>query len=206
MQKWQNMIKFFNFLKKLRLYKILVLERVEILKCTLKYCFICKINMGTLYLKMLPNTHLIILSTLKSFKRLHGTKPSRMNQAKFVEYILSKIWRDMIWFSRQYPFKFFKSCLPHILFGSFLNTLSHMLILRMKVAFIFKVFLQQNMFLLVSYLVGKRFETGKIGKFFFENIDLQNSRFNKKEVIIPNKIMTCGWDFLYLEVKGIYAV
>ena len=62
------------------------------------------------------------------------------------------------------------------------------------------------MFLLVSYLVVKRFETGKIGNIFFENLDSQNSRFNKKEVIIPSKIMTCGWDFPYVEVKGIYAI
>ena len=40
------MIKFFNFLKKPRLYKILVLERVETLKYTLKYRFICKIDKG----------------------------------------------------------------------------------------------------------------------------------------------------------------
>ena len=36
-----------------------------------------------------------------------------MDQAKFVED------------SRPYPFKFFKGCLPQILLGPFLNTLSH---------------------------------------------------------------------------------
>ena len=31
----------------------------------------------------------------------------------------------MFYLSRPYPFKFFKGCLPQILLGPFLNTLSH---------------------------------------------------------------------------------
>ena len=35
----------------------------------------------------------------------------------------------MVCLGRQYPFKFFKGCLPQILLSPFLNTLSHMVIL-----------------------------------------------------------------------------
>ena len=35
-----------------------------------------------------------------------------------------KIWRDIVCLSRPYHFKFFKGCLPQILLGPFLNTLS----------------------------------------------------------------------------------
>ena len=35
----------------------------------------------------------------------------------------------MVCLSRQYPFKFFKGCLPQILLSLFLNTLSHIVIL-----------------------------------------------------------------------------
>ena len=38
-----------------------------------------------------------------------------------------KIWRDMFCLSRPYTFKFFKGCLPQILLGPLLNTLSQML-------------------------------------------------------------------------------
>ena len=46
---------------------------------------------------------------------LYGTKYSRIDQAKFVEYSLS----------RPYPFKFFKGCLLQILLGPSLINLSH---------------------------------------------------------------------------------
>ena len=39
---------------------------------------------------------------------------------------LQKVWRDMVCLSRPYPFKFFKGCLPQILLGPLLNTLSQM--------------------------------------------------------------------------------
>ena len=50
-----------------------------------------------------------------------------MDQVKFVEDILYKIWRDMVRLSlsRPYHFKFLKGCLPQILLCPFLNTLSH---------------------------------------------------------------------------------
>ena len=55
----------------------------------------------------------------------NGTKYSRMNQVKFVEESLWKIWSYMLCLSRSYQFKFFKSCLPQIPLGPFVNTLSH---------------------------------------------------------------------------------
>ena len=56
----------------------------------------------------------------------YGTKYLRMEQVKFVEDSLEKLSRD--WLSRPYCFKSFKGCLPQILLGSFLNTLSHMIL------------------------------------------------------------------------------
>ena len=56
---------------------------------------------------------------------LYGTKYSRMDQVKFVEDSLWKIWNDMVCWDRPYLFQFFKSCLPQTSFGPFLNTLSH---------------------------------------------------------------------------------
>ena len=53
---------------------------------------------------------------------IYKSKYSRMDQVKFVEDSLSKIWRDMVCLS----FKFCKVYLPQILLGSFLNTLPHM--------------------------------------------------------------------------------
>ena len=46
---------------------------------------------------------------------IYGTKYSRMDHVKFVE--------DSLFL--QFPFKFFKSSFPQILFGPFWNTLSH---------------------------------------------------------------------------------
>ena len=42
---------------------------------------------------------------------------------KKFEGIWSALWSTL---SRPYPFKYFKGCLPHILLGPFLNTLSHL--------------------------------------------------------------------------------
>ena len=42
-----------------------------------------------------------------------------------MEGSLLKIWRDMSCWSRQYPFKLFKGCLPQILLSRLLNILSH---------------------------------------------------------------------------------
>ena len=56
---------------------------------------------------------------------VYGTKYSRMDQVKFVEDSLYKIRKDMVCLGRPYPFNFFKGCLPQILLGPFLNTLSH---------------------------------------------------------------------------------
>ena len=42
-------------------------------------------------------------------------------------------WSDMVWWSRPYNFKCFKGCLPQILLGTFLNTLSHLLLLYFQI-------------------------------------------------------------------------
>ena len=39
----------------------------------------------------------------------------------------------MVWWSRPYNFKCFKGCLPQILLGTFLNTLSHLLLLYFQI-------------------------------------------------------------------------
>ena len=44
-----------------------------------------------------------------------------MDQVKFVEDSLYKIWSDMVCLSIPYHFKFLKGWLQQILFGSFLN-------------------------------------------------------------------------------------
>ena len=49
--------------------------------------------------------------------RAYEKKYSRIDQVKFVEDSLQKIWR------RPYSFKFFKGCLPQIFLSPFLNTL-----------------------------------------------------------------------------------
>ena len=51
-----------------------------------------------------------------------------MDPVNFLEHSLPKIWRDIIvCLSRPYPFfKFFKTCLPQILLGPFLNALYHL--------------------------------------------------------------------------------
>ena len=50
-----------------------------------------------------------------------GSRYSRMEQLKFVED----------WQSRPYHFKFFKGCLPQILLGPFLNSLTHLIVSTM---------------------------------------------------------------------------
>ena len=57
----------------------------------------------------------------------YGSRYSRMDQLNFVEDRLWKSWSNMVWLSRPHHFKFFKDCLPQILRGPFLNTLTHML-------------------------------------------------------------------------------
>ena len=43
------------------------------------------------------------------------------------------IWSDIVYLSRPYHVKFFEGCLPQISLGPFLNTLSQMLLLSIKV-------------------------------------------------------------------------
>ena len=54
----------------------------------------------------------------------NGTKYSRMDQVKFVKDSLSKIWRGKICIKQTIFLQIFKGCLPQILFGPFLNTLT----------------------------------------------------------------------------------
>ena len=50
-----------------------------------------------------------------------------MEKVKSVEDSFLKIWSDMVCLDRQYHFKFFKGCLPQILLGPFLNTLTYLI-------------------------------------------------------------------------------
>ena len=59
-------------------------------------------------------------------KRINASSYSRMDQSKFVEDSPQKIWSDMVSLGRPYHFKIFKSWLPRILLGPFLNTLTQM--------------------------------------------------------------------------------
>ena len=57
----------------------------------------------------------------------NGTKFSKMDQVKFVEDSLWKIWSGMVCFRQTIPLHFFfKGCLGQILLGPFLNTLTQM--------------------------------------------------------------------------------
>ena len=57
-------------------------------------------------------------------------------EQSFQEWTKQNLWKtafkkfERVWsaLGRPYPFKFFKVCLPQILLGPFLNTLSHMII------------------------------------------------------------------------------
>ena len=57
---------------------------------------------------------------------LDGSRYSRIDPVKFVENSLLKNWTDMVCLGRSYHFKYFKGCLPQILLGPFLNTLTQM--------------------------------------------------------------------------------
>ena len=62
-----------------------------------------------------------------TLKWKYETRYSRMDQVKFVEDNLLKIWSDMARLRRPYYFRFFKGCFPRILLGPFLNALTHLL-------------------------------------------------------------------------------
>ena len=57
---------------------------------------------------------------------------SRMNQVKFVELSLKKVWSDIVSLSRPYHFKIFKDCHLQILLDPFLDTLTHYLYFSWK--------------------------------------------------------------------------
>ena len=56
---------------------------------------------------------------------VNGSRYSRMDQVRFVDDSLEKIWSDR---GRPYQFKFFNGCLLQILLGPFLNTLTQILL------------------------------------------------------------------------------
>ena len=65
--------------------------------------------------------------------RPYGTKYSRKGQVKFAEGSLYKKLKGYDLPKADHtPFKFFKGCLPQILLGPFLNTLSHLLLMLLK--------------------------------------------------------------------------
>ena len=59
--------------------------------------------------------HNVMAKWVKAFKN---------GPSKFVEGSLQKICSDMVCLAKAYLFKFFKDCLPQILLGPFLNTLT----------------------------------------------------------------------------------
>ena len=64
----------------------------------------------------------------------------------------------------------------------------------------FEVFLLSSFIKLLSVcqLVVKRFQTGqKLITFFFRNLDLGNSRFDRKRITISTKLLVCGWNLLF---------
>ena len=63
------------------------------------------------------------------------TEYSKMDQVKFVEDSLWKIWSDMVYLSRRYRFKFFKGCLPQIWLSPFLNTFTQLFLDITKTVF-----------------------------------------------------------------------
>ena len=71
----------------------------------------------------------------KNVFAINGTKYLRMNQIKFVEDSLKKIWGDVVCLSRPYPFKFLKDCLPQILLVLFLQTLSQIFVRTRQVSY-----------------------------------------------------------------------
>ena len=68
------------------------------------------------------------------------------------EWTKQNLWKtafkkfDGIWsaLSRPYSFKFFKGCLPQILLGPFLNTLTHVSRLRCDILNCFEVNIEEN--------------------------------------------------------------
>ena len=65
-----------------------------------------------------------------------GQSIQKMDQVKFVEDSLRKVWSDMVCLSRPYNFNFFKGCLPQISLGPFLNTLPHIFISNVSNVFL----------------------------------------------------------------------
>ena len=67
-----------------------------------------------------------------------GSRYSRMDQVKYMEDSLWKIWSDMVCLSRPYHFKFFKACLLQVLLCPFLSTLTQLIYFYMMGTLSFK--------------------------------------------------------------------
>ena len=98
---------------------------------TLKYCVYFYFG------NLCSDWYWLISFILKAFRKLvilggiNGLRYSGMDQVKFEEDSLSKIWSDIVCLGRQDHFKFFKDCLSQLLLGIFLNTLTQMNISNM---------------------------------------------------------------------------
>ena len=98
-----SLIKTSFFITLYREYAITCLRLLQF--CTVKYFFVGYRLYSPMYLLWLPK------STFFLQKRSFGTKYSRIDQVKFVEYSLQKIWSYMVF-------------VPQISLDPFLNTLS----------------------------------------------------------------------------------
>ena len=86
-----------------------------------------------------------------------GSRYSRMDQVKFVEDSLKKIWSDFVCLGRPYHFKFYKGCILLILLGPFVNTLTH-LIYQSALPLI----------LLISRSINKKITTSNIKRLYYK--------------------------------------
>ena len=75
-----------------------------------------------------------------------------MDQVKFVQDSLWKIWSDMVCLGRPYHLKFFNSCLPQILLGPLLNILSHL----MRLVFNINIYIQLCNIPNLDYIAKKK--------------------------------------------------
>ena len=82
----------------------------------------------------------VLKSILKIRAWLFGSRYLKMDQVKFVEDSIWKVWSDD-------HFKFFKGCLPQILLGPFLNTLTHLAKAITWVAFYYSALAETSLML-----------------------------------------------------------
>ena len=71
---------------------------------------------------MFPLLSMFLSIIMDVYAAKNEAKHSRIDQVKFVEYSLKKIWNNMVCFNRSYYLKIFTGCIPQILLDPFLNT------------------------------------------------------------------------------------